>query len=305
MKSIGVYGLGQMGLPVALAVGHAGMRVNAHDPSAQRRALADAQGVATAAPPMEAGEFDGLVSVLPSDEALRALCHGPLGVLKTAREGAVHLCMGTIGVDLAGALDLAHHDAGLHFVACPVFGRPDEAWAADLTAVLGFGRGSDEATRRLAADIVGAVAPRVYEVASPQAACAIKLAGNLMIASAIETMTEAFGLAHRYGASARLLQTIVTSKLFAGPVYEGVGARVAASTEAMTDGPVGFTVALGLKDLSLLAHAGETAQWSMPVADAVHARLSSLVRRGQGQSDWADLPQLIAAADADFFKETQ
>jgi 3-hydroxyisobutyrate dehydrogenase-like beta-hydroxyacid dehydrogenase len=129
-------------------------------------------------------------------------------------------------------------------------------------------------------------------VPSPAAACAVKLAGNQMIATAIATMTECFGLVQAHGVAPAVLHAIVTGKLFKGPVYEGVGRMLA----GVAPPPVvpGFTLRLGLKDVKLCAEAATAVGHAMPVADAVRARLAGAVEAGHGHRDWAELPHCLS-----------
>jgi hypothetical protein len=48
------------------------------------------------------------------------------------KKGAIHLSMSTITVALSERLTEAHRVVGQHFVAAPVFGRPEAAAAAKL-----------------------------------------------------------------------------------------------------------------------------------------------------------------------------
>ncbi|MFM9745826.1 NAD(P)-dependent oxidoreductase, partial [Streptomyces brasiliscabiei] len=61
----------------------------------------------------------------------------------------------------------------------------------------------------------------------PELANAVKIAGNFMIASAIETMGEAVALTRAHGVQAGRFLEILTNTLFAAPAYKGYGAMIA------------------------------------------------------------------------------
>lgn len=290
---VAVFGLGELGLPVAAAVARAGLDVVAHDPDSARCALAVSHGLVIAEPAQAMAHAQVAVSLLPDDPALEALVRAPEGLRARLAPGAVHLCLGTISVALAGSLAASHAGAGQHFVASPVFGRPQEAWAADLTAVPGAGPGCDETARARALAVLACVAPRIHPVDTPQSACAVKLAGNLMIASAIATMTEAFGLAQAHGAPPALVHEVVTGRLFRGPVHEGVGRMLASAMAGAPPVAPAFTMQLGLKDLTLAARAAAAARWPMPVAETVTARFARAVELGHAGRDWGELPACL------------
>ena len=288
---LAVVGLGQMGLPVAAALSSAGHEVLAWDTDPARIAAAVRHGARDRRTREAALAAPLVVTLLPDDAALLALCDGPDGLLARLPRTGVHLCLGTLGVATAQVLAAAHARASQAFVACPVFGRPDEAWERDLTAVFGPAAGTPAEAVAQARSVVLRLAPRIHEVATPAAACAVKLAGNQMIASAVATLTECFALVQAHGVPARQLYQVVTGKLFRGPVYEGVG-RILAGAVA-PPAPPGFTLRLGLKDLELRAAAAQAVRLCMPVADAVQARLAEAVAAGHGGRDWAELPHCL------------
>lgn len=293
-----IAGLGQLGLPLAVALAQAGFTVTGIDPDAARRSEATRQAqfavLAQASPPVWQ-QTRILVSVLPSDTSMQTLLSGPSGALACLPEGAIHLCIGTLSVALCGALASLHTDAGQHFAACPVFGRPDEAWARDLTALFGPAGPDKDGWHAAAQRILAVFAPRRHAVPSPAAACAIKLAGNLMIASAISTLTEASRFVRAHGAEASTLHQVITGKLFRGPVYEGVGGRVTRSADSGQQGtaPAGFTVQLGLKDITLLLAAATAAGVATPVGDLVQTTLARATEADCANFDWADLPACL------------
>ena len=61
---------------------------------------------------------------------------GPGRAIQTLPAGAVHVGMSTISVALSRRLAGAHQEKEQHYVAAPVFGRPDAAAAAKLFIVV-------------------------------------------------------------------------------------------------------------------------------------------------------------------------
>jgi 3-hydroxyisobutyrate dehydrogenase-like beta-hydroxyacid dehydrogenase len=314
-EAVTVLGLGTLGLPIAVALVRAGYRVSGVDPSAERRALATKYGFACSSPETYTREMAGgavppwLITVLPDNdsfsEALKGRPGQP-GFLDLLSAGHVHLCIGTIGLDLVEKISSEHQARGQFFVAVPVFGRPDEAWDQDMTAVLGASEDFPSALAQIALEMVACIAPRVHRVASPSAAMVIKLSGNLLIATAIAAMTEAFTLARRHGANAETVHEIVTGKLFKGPVYEGVGRSIAHACHAESPqaGPPGFTVQLGLKDLSLIEQAATSVGVDLALGAAAKRKLEQAVVAGHASRDWAELPMLLPPPAVSGFSDT-
>ena len=148
------------------------------------------------------------------------------GALDGARDGTVHVSMATISVALAQELAAFHKQRGIAYVAAPVFGRPEAAQAAMLNIVAA---GEAAALARVQ-PLFDAMGQKTWPLgAEPHRANAVKLAGNFMIAAAIEAMGEATALGRAHGVSSADLLDILTNTLFASPVYKGYGAQIAAA----------------------------------------------------------------------------
>jgi 3-hydroxyisobutyrate dehydrogenase-like beta-hydroxyacid dehydrogenase len=220
---IGFLGLGSMGKGIAgrlIAAGHDVVVWN------RSRAAVDAlvaEGARAASSASEAARCEVVHSMLADDAAIRAvLLDG--GALDAMTKGAVHVNHATISVAFAKELAAKHRERGIGYVASPVFGRPDAAAAGKLH-VLAAGADSDVARVRPLLEAIGQSVWPLGE--APERANAVKIAGNFMIASAIETMAEATALTRAHGVGAREFLEVMTNTLFAAPVFKTYGALVA------------------------------------------------------------------------------
>jgi len=127
----------------------------------------------------------------------------------------------------------------------------------------------------------------------PVRANVIKVAGNFLLAAAIEAMGEAFALTRKYGVAPAELLDIVNGRLFRSPIYENYGKLIAEERYE----PAGFKLKYGLKDVRLALGAADEVAAPMPLASLIRDRYLSGVARGWGDIDWAGLAR-IAAADA-------
>jgi 3-hydroxyisobutyrate dehydrogenase-like beta-hydroxyacid dehydrogenase len=181
-----------------------------------------------------------------------------------------------------------HAARGVGYVAAPVFGRPDAAAAAKLI-VIAAGRGKDVARVR---PILEAIGQRVAVAGeAPEQANLFKIAGNFMLAAAIETMGEAVALVRKGGIDPALFIQVLTTSLFAGPAYQGYGALIVAEKYE----PAGFKLKLGKKDAGLALAAGDQLQVPLPLASLVHDHFIEAMASGLGEKDWAALAGLAAA----------
>ena len=280
---VGFVGLGAMGRPMAGNLIQAGHRLRVWNRSPRAAEELARKGAEVVAKPREAfGEV--LISMLADDTAVREVVLDS-GMLDRAAGGGIHVNMATISVALTEELSEDHHRRGLHYIAAPVFGRPEAAAARQLNIVAA---GEGAALDRVQ-PLLDAMGQRTWRLgAEPKEASAAKLAGNFLIAAAIECMGEAVVMVERYGVRPAAFLEILGNTLFAAPVYRNYGALIADRRYE----PAGFRLELGLKDVRLALAAAETARTPMPVASLLRDHLLEAVAQGDGQRDWSALAEV-------------
>lgn len=286
---IGFIGLGNMGRAMAtnlLADGHQVTVFNRTPARADALVQAGAERAATVA---EACRAEVVFTMLADDQAVHQVVFGDdefgAGILDALPEGGVHVSSSTIGVDLAGQLAAAHADAGQRFVSAPVFGRPEAAAAAKLFVVAAGAPGAVEAVSPLLA----AVGQRTFVLSErPEAANLVKLSGNFLIGSVLESLGEAMALVGKGGVDRKDYLEVLTSTLFDAPVYHTYGGLIA--EERFT--PAGFAAPLGLKDVRLVLEAGERLQVPLPIAGLLRDRFLTLLANGGADLDWSAIATL-------------
>jgi 3-hydroxyisobutyrate dehydrogenase-like beta-hydroxyacid dehydrogenase len=281
---VGFLGLGGMGRGVAANLVAAGHRVRVWNRSRPPVEELARRGAEAAATPADAFRGDVAISMLADDAAIREVgLAGPL--LERAPDGLVHVNMATVSVDLTRELASAHAALGLGYVAAPVFGRVDMAAAGKLAIVAA---GPPDAIDR-AWPLFEVMGRRTWRLGKdPVEAAAVKIAGNFMLASAIEALAEATVLASRHGVSAESLLDVLTNSLFDAPVYKGYGALIAGRKYE----PAGFRMVLGLKDVRLALAAGETARVPLPFASVLRDAFLEGIAHGDGELDWSAVAEV-------------
>lgn len=283
---VGFIGLGAMGAAMAsnlVAAGHHVMVWNRSEAAAQKLESLGAKAMST---PDRAAQVDVLHSMLANDQAVREVFVDG-GLLDAMDPGTVHVNHATISVALARQLAEEHAKRSLGYVAAPVFGRPDVAAAGRLNMLVAGAHGAIEKVRPL----LETMAAKVWSMGdSPERANAVKLAGNFMIVSAIESMAEASVLARAYGVSAVDFIELMSSTLFASPVYQIYGKAMA--EERFT--PPGFALPLGLKDVMLAQDAAQAEKVPMPLASVLRDSLIEALANGAEGMDLAALAQVSA-----------
>ena len=286
---IGFIGLGNMGSAMAANLSAAGHHVTAYNRSFDKveELMRSSETVQPAPSVADACRGDVVVSMLANDDAVAAVTFGDEGILATMNAAAVHVSCSTISVELAERLTSAHGDAGQRFVAAPVFGRPEAAAAAKLFVVAA---GLPDALESVA-PVLDAVGQRTFVVADqPKAASLVKLSGNFLIASVIETLGEAMALVAKAGVDKQGYLDILTATLFGAPIYETYGGLIAREEFE----PAGFAATLGLKDIRLVLAAGDELEVPLPVASLLRDRFLTLLANGGGALDWSAVGALPA-----------
>jgi 3-hydroxyisobutyrate dehydrogenase-like beta-hydroxyacid dehydrogenase len=284
---LGFIGLGQMGSGIAANLIRARHQVAVYNRSPEKAAALVAQGAAQAGSVAEACQADAVFTMLADDRAVEGVAFGAEGIIAHLPQGAIHVSCSTISVALSEKLTAAHEAAGQHFVAAPVFGRPDAAAAAKLF-VVAAGAAAPLADCQPLFDAIG---QRTFVLGEkPPAANLVKLSGNFLIASVIETLGEAMALVGKGGVDLHAYLDLLTSTLFAAPVYKTYGGLIADGKFS----PAGFAAPLGQKDIRLALAAAETLQVPMPVASLLRDRFLTLLANGGENLDWSALGKLAA-----------
>lgn len=282
---VGFIGLGAMGSAMASNLVAAGHHVTVWNRSDAATGKLASLGAKVASTPDRAAQGEVLHSMLANDQAVRAIFLDG-GLLDAMDPGMVHVNHATISVALARELAEEHARRGLDYVAAPVFGRPDVAAAGKLNMLVAGAPGIIEKVRPLLETMAAKLWPMGE---NPERANVVKLAGNFMIVSAIESMAEASVLARAYGVSAADFIELMTSTLFASPVYRGYGKAMA--EQRFT--PPGFALPLGLKDVMLAQDAAHAERVPMPLAGVLRDSLLEALADG---AEGMDLAALVRAS---------
>src|SRR5208283_806088 len=237
-----------------------------------------------------AREADVVITMLADDFAVESAVLHPGGVLDGLPKNATHISMSTISVALSKKLAEEHAKRGQQYITAPVFGRPEAAEAGKLFVVAAGEKAAVERCKPL----LEALGQQVFVIGDkPEMANVVKLSGNFLIASVIESLGEAIALVRKYDIDPHEYVEFLTSSMFAAPVYKTYGGLIA---DAKPEN-AGFTLRLALKDIRLALAAADSVDVPLPVASLVHDHMLAAIGRGREKSDWSVLGQL-AAEDA-------
>jgi 3-hydroxyisobutyrate dehydrogenase-like beta-hydroxyacid dehydrogenase len=293
---IGFVGLGRMGSAMAANLAAGGCSVTAYIRHPDRAEELAALGLQPSLEIEDLFECDIVISMLPDDAAVHDIVFGrgdqlePDGLASGLMPGGVHLSMSTISTAAAARFASEHKRCNQHYVAAPVFGNPDAAKARELFIIVA----GEPDLLALIQPIFDLLGQRTFYVgADPTSANLVKLAGNVMTATALEMLGEVLSLVRKRGLNAEMFVEILTSTMFGGRVHKIYGAKIAAQRYAAS----GFIFPLALKDVRLALAEAEAASVPMPSVSVVRDRLITGIARGYAELDWSALG-LVAAQEA-------
>jgi 3-hydroxyisobutyrate dehydrogenase-like beta-hydroxyacid dehydrogenase len=296
-NKIGFIGLGNMGTPMAQNLIKAGFHLQVYNRTFEKaEALEKGLFTMCKTPAEAANNVKLVVTMLSEDEILTKVTSGEHGVLNTLQKGGVHISMSTVSPETAEQLCKLHEAVGSHYIAAPVFGRPEAAAARKLFVCTS---GDNEAKLK-ARPVLEALGQGIYDFGEAVgAANVLKITGNFMIIASLELMAEAFTLAEKSGLDRAKVAEFFGSTIFNAPIYQNYGKLIANKTYT----PVGFKAKLGLKDARLALKLSQVTHTPMPLAALAHNRLLAAVAKGHGEADWVEAFGKGVSDDAGVYSE--
>jgi 3-hydroxyisobutyrate dehydrogenase-like beta-hydroxyacid dehydrogenase len=263
-EAIGFIGLGLLGLPVASNLVDAGYPVRVYNRTASKADPLIARGAERAARPADAVGPGGIViSLVWDDAALEAIVTSE-GFLEGLGAGGIHLSMSTVSPETARRLAALHDANGSVYVEAPIFGRPEAAAARELLIPIA---GPQAAKARVRPVLEALGARGIFDFGDAiGAATTVKILGNFLIISATRSMAEALALAEHGGVDPRAVVDMLTTTLFAAPIYQSYGKRIVDKVPAMQS-------PIPQKDLGLFTHLAGQVGSPAPIATRLHELL--------------------------------
>jgi len=291
MSDISFIGLGEMGSAMAgrlLETGHS-VRVWNRSPGAVD-ALVES-GATRAASVEDALCAGTVISMLASDAAAEAVFTAE--VLATAPASALHINCATLSVAATDRLSDLHALAAIDYVAAPVLGRSNIAVAGRLNVVAA---GTVRATTK-AQPYLDAMGKRTWVVGErPSSASLVKIGVNYNLIHALQALAESVNLMERGGVDGMTFVEILTDAAFTGSVYTGYGSLIARKAYS----PPGFTVGLGLKDLSLAEQAAAASGVVLPTAPVLRDMFERALADPELASlDWSAIAEITRGLSTD------
>lgn len=279
---IAFIGLGNMGAGIAGNILRSGFDLTVWNRTASKMAPlveVGAKGASTAADAVK--DADVVVTSLMDDRSINDLLVGEHKMLGALKPGAVHLCVTTISPSFASELRKLHTSRGTEYVSGPVVGRPDAADDGSLITLLAGRADSVERVHPVADSYCAQV---VVAGDEPHAANVLKLGMNYMAIASIEAMSEVYALLEANGVDAEFLAGFFASKFYAHPALKMYAKKIQSRD---FQGPAGFAMTSGLKDVRLMISAANEEGVDLDIAKIIEGKMMEAINKGGAAKDWS------------------
>ncbi|MGH2371987.1 MAG: NAD(P)-dependent oxidoreductase [bacterium] len=259
--SVGIIGLGRMGLPMARHLSAAGFPVWGCDTDPKRREMLVGAGGKSTDSPRALGEICDAVLIMVADDAqVKAVTLGPGGYLETARPGSALIIASSVKPQTCAQIADAARPKGVGVLDAPVTRGQRAAEAGTLTVLVGGPREVFERCRPVLAAFGRQIFHLDEQVGAGQVA---KMANNLLLWTGVAGVHAAFSLARRLGVRpTRLREALAASS---------------ADSYVLREMDL-LTLAWPDKDLAQLAAMAEDAGIALPLVGYVRELISGVTR---------------------------
>jgi len=290
MTSVGIIGLGKMGLPIARNLLERGFRVTGYQRSGAAGLIA-AGGAGAASPADLAAGCDVLLSILPDVAALEDVVLGANGTLHRLRPGTVHIEMSTLDVDAKARVRDAVRERGANLLDCPISGTPAMVAARQATTFVS----GDPASVDAVVSVLDAISGPWVRTGAFGNGAKLKYVANLLVAVHTAAAAEAIVLARRLGLDLELVQHTLDGSIAASTILERRGPLMHQRRWTPAPGPIATLHPI----LEQIAHTASAADLKLPLFTATKELFGQALAKGAGELDIAAVhDQLSGEHDA-------
>lgn len=275
-------GVGKMGLPMAGHLARAGHELSVSDPCAERRELAQAQGLVVMPDAAVAmGSANVVFSSLPNDEALRTVA---AQVAAAARPATVYVDTSTVSLQASAEAARLLEARGVVYLRVTVSGNNKMAEAAQLTVMASGPRPVYDRMQPL----LKTFGPAQFYLGDAEQARLMKLVVNLMIAQTNAMLAEALTLGRKGGLDWQAMWQVLGNSAVASPIVKAKAVQLVQRDFTPT-----FTVEQMIKDLDLILGAGATNNVPLLQTAMTQKLMHAAVVQGDALDDYAAIIKVV------------
>jgi 3-hydroxyisobutyrate dehydrogenase-like beta-hydroxyacid dehydrogenase len=278
-KKVGIIGLGIIGSRVAASLRKAGFAVYAWNRS----------------PKIEPNFLGSPADLAATCEIIQLFVSDGSAVMQTLEAMAgqitpdhVVICSATIGPEATFEASGFVEERGAHFLDAPFTGSKGAAAKQELVYFVG----GDDDSIRLAEPVLRASSKAVVKVGSIGQAAALKVATNMMVATAVQGLAEAFALVRAAGIDPKRLQDAIEHHATRSALIDMKLPKLLAE-----DWEPQFSLRHMLKDLDLAAGMAAESATPIPATTATSAWMRAAFDAGLADKDFSIMASLFGPAE--------
>jgi 3-hydroxyisobutyrate dehydrogenase len=277
--------MGTMGASMSANLARAGFPITVWNRTPGRAAKAVEQGAREAATPNELAAASDIVVICVSDTPdVEAVLFGADGLASGLAAGSLVIDCSTISPSATREFADRLRETGVALVDAPVSGGSEGAQQATLTIMVG----GTEADVERARPILAAMGRTITHMGPIGSGQATKAVNQVILCGSYLGVAEGIVLAIKSGLDPEKVVTALSGGAARSWVLENRSGRMIAD-----DYPLGFRIALHLKDVTIALELAKEVGAALPVAALASQIEAGLVARGYGDDDNAALARAI------------
>lgn len=286
-QTVGVVGLGAMGMGMAQSLVRAGFVVKGYDIApAPGQALAAAGGQAAASVAAAAADADVLIVMVVNAAQVEEVLFGGGGGAAALPKGAVVMLSCTVSPDFARQTAQRLAGMGLEMLDAPVSGGPVRSAEGALSVMAS---GSPAVFAKCEA-VLDAVAANVYRMGdAPGLGSVMKSVNQLLAGVHLTAMGEAFVFGMKQGIDPRQMYEVICASAGGSWMFQNRGQHILDN-----DYTPRSAVDIWGKDLGIVLEAGKANKLALPLAAVAHQMFLAASAQGMGRLDDAAIVKIYA-----------
>jgi L-threonate 2-dehydrogenase len=277
-RSVGLIGLGAMGLGMAGSLRRAGFKVHVFDirPEAVQAFTAEG-GVACASAAEVAAVCDTVISVLVNAQQTEQVLFGDNGVASALKKGSVFIMCSTVAPAWSIAIEERLEGMGLLYLDAPISGGAAKAASGQMTMMTA----GKPAAYAKAGGVLEAMAANVYRLGEQAGnGSKVKIINQLLAGVHIAAAAEAMALGLREGVDAAALYEVITHSAGNSWMFENRMAHVLAGDYTPLS-----AVDIFVKDLGLVLDTARASKFPLPLSATAHQMFMQASSAGFARED--------------------
>ena len=286
-KKIGFIGLGAMGNPMARNLIKAGYPLTVHDMNSRPMEEMVALGARKAKNSAEAAkEVEVVITMLPADDEVKAVCLGPEGVLEGAKRGTVLIDMSSIAPHTSKLVAAEAQKKGIRFLDAPVSGGTTGAEKATLTIMVG----GNKALLDEHLEILQVMGKNIHHVGDVGMGETVKMVNQMLVGINLAGIAEAFVMGTKLGVAPEVIYKIVRAS--SGHSFL-VDQRVPNYIFPGNFTQPGFAIDLLRKDLGLALDSAKVNKVPLFMTTQAYQYFTRATAEGLGRKDMSAVIELL------------